>query len=122
MKSSFRQHSVLPGFGITLGITIFYLSIIVLLPLGGLLLTTSTMGWEAFRDTILDPRVLASFRLTFGASLLAAVINAVFGSIVAWVLVRYRFPGKRVIDAMVDLPFALVEFVVLLSDAAVFRL
>lgn len=107
MKSAFRQHTVLPGFGITLGVTIFYLSIIVLLPLGGLVLTTSTMGWGAFQETVLDSRVLAAFRLTFGASLAAALINAVFGSIVAWVLVRYRFPGKRVVDAMVDLPFAL---------------
>jgi sulfate/thiosulfate transport system permease protein len=107
MKYSFRQPSVLPGFGITLGLTIFYLSLIVLLPLGGLLLRTSTMGWEAFVDTIVDPRVLAAFRLSFGTAFVAAAINAVFGSVVAWVLVRYKFPGRRVVDAMVDLPFAM---------------
>ena len=107
MKLVARQHTVLPGFGITLGFTIFYLTIIVLLPLGALVLRTSTMGWDAFVATILDPQVLAAYRLSFGASFLAALINAVFGTIVAWVLVRYSFPGKRVIDAMVDLPFAL---------------
>jgi sulfate transport system permease protein len=107
VKLVVRQHTVLPGFGITLGFTIFYLTIIVLLPLGALVLRTSTMGWDAFVATILDPQVLAAYRLSFGASFLAALINAVFGTIVAWVLVRYSFPGKRVIDAMVDLPFAL---------------
>jgi sulfate transport system permease protein len=98
---------VLPGFGITLGFTLFYLSLIVLLPLGALVLRTSTMGWDAFVATVLDPRVVASYRLSFGASFLGASINAVFGTIVAWVLVRYTFPGKRLVDAMVDLPFAL---------------
>lgn len=107
MKLAARQYSVLPGFGLTLGFTIFYLTLIVLLPLTALVLRTSTMGWAAFIDTVLDPRVLASYRLSFGASFLAAVINAFFGTIVAWVLVRYTFPGKRVVDAMVDLPFAL---------------
>ncbi len=107
MKVALKGHSVLPGFGITLGFTMVYLSLLVLIPLGGLVLMTSTMGWDAFVDTVLDPRVLASFRLSFGAAFAGATINAVFGSIVAWVLVRYKFPGKRVIDAMVDLPFAL---------------
>lgn len=107
MRVALKGHSVLPGFGITLGFTMVYLSLLVLIPLGGLVLMTSTMGWDAFVDTVLDPRVLASFRLSFGAAFAGATINAVFGSIVAWVLVRYKFPGKRVIDAMVDLPFAL---------------
>ena len=107
MKFALRRHTVLPGFGATLGFTVFYLSLIVLLPLGGLVLKTSTMGWDSFWDTILDPRVLAAFRLSFGTAFVAALLNAVFGSLVAWVLVRYPFPGKRVIDAMVDLPFAL---------------
>jgi sulfate/thiosulfate transport system permease protein len=107
MKLVKRQHSVLPGFGLTLGFTILYLTLIVLLPLSALVLRTSAMGWTAFVDTILDPRVLASYRLSFGASFVAATINAVFGTIVAWVLVRYTFPGKRVVDAVVDLPFAL---------------
>lgn len=107
MKVALKGHSVLPGFGITLGFTMVYLSLLVLIPLGSLVLMTSTMGWGAFVDTVLDPRVMASYRLSFGAAFAGAMINAVFGSIVAWVLVRYSFPGKRVIDAMVDLPFAL---------------
>jgi len=102
-----KQHSVLPGFGLTLGFTLLYLSLLVLLPLAALLLKTSTMGFEAFWATVVDPRVLASFRLSFGGAFLAAAINAVFGFVVAWVLVRYHFPGKRIVDAMVDLPFAL---------------
>jgi sulfate/thiosulfate transport system permease protein len=102
-----RQHTVLPGFGLTLGFTLFYLGLIVLLPLGALVLKTSTMGWEAFFATVTDPRVLSAFRLSFGTAFLGASINAVFGTIVAWVLVRYTFPGKRLVDAVVDLPFAL---------------
>src|SRR5687768_17020031 len=107
MRFSFRQHSVLPGFGLTMGFTVLYLSLIVLLPLAALFLKTSTMGWSAFWSTISDPRVLASYRLSFGTALAGALINAVFGFTVAWVLVRYRFPGKKVVDALVDLPFAL---------------
>jgi sulfate transport system permease protein len=103
----FKQHSVLPGFGLTLGYTVFYLSLIVLVPLSALFFRTAAMGWEPFWRTVTDPRVVASYRLTFGASLLGATINAVFGFVVAWTLVRYSFPGKRIIDAMVDLPFAL---------------
>lgn len=102
-----RQFSVLPGFGLTLGYSMLYLSIIVLIPLSGLFLKTATMTWADFWHTVTDPRVVASYKLTFGAALIAAVINAVFGFIVAWSLVRYRFPGKRIVDAMVDLPFAL---------------
>jgi len=98
---------VLPGFGPTLGFTVFYLSVIVLLPLAGLGLRTATMGWEAFIETVVDPRVIASYRVTFITAFFAALINSIFGAIVAWVLVRYQFPGRRVIDAAVDLPFAL---------------
>lgn len=102
-----RQFSVLPGFGLTLGYSMLYLSLIVLIPLSGLFLKTATMTWADFWNTVTDPRVVASYKLTFGAALVAAVINAVFGFIVAWSLVRYRFPGKRIVDAMVNLPFAL---------------
>lgn len=102
-----RQRGVLPGFGLTLGYTILYLSLIVLIPLSALFLKTATAPWEHIWATISSPRVLASFRLTLGASLVAALINALFGLGVAWMLVRYSFPGKRVIDAVVDLPFAL---------------
>lgn len=102
-----RSPSVLPGFRLTLGFTLFYLGLIVLIPLSGLFLKTATMTWEDFVNTVTAPRVLASYELSFGASFIAAGLNAVFGFLVAWVLVRYRFPGKRIIDALVDLPFAL---------------
>ncbi|AZP12532.1 sulfate ABC transporter permease subunit CysT [Undibacterium parvum] len=98
---------VIPGFHLSLGFTLFYLGLIVLIPLSAVFLKTFSMTWEAFWTTVTSERVMASYRLTFGASLLAALINVVFGGIVAWVLVRYKFPGKRVIDALVDLPFAL---------------
>ena len=98
---------VLPGFKITLGFTLFYLSVIVLIPLSALLFKTFTLTWEQFVNAVSSPRVLASYQLTFGAAFLAAVFNAVFGLLVAWVLVRYSFPGKKIIDALVDLPFAL---------------
>jgi sulfate/thiosulfate transport system permease protein len=98
---------VLPGFGLTMGITVLYLSLIVLIPLATLPVRTFTMSWQAFRDTITDPRVIASYRLSLGASLAAAIVNAIFGSIVAWVLARYTFPGRRIVDALIDLPFAL---------------
>jgi sulfate transport system permease protein len=102
-----KRHSVLPGFGLSMGYTVFYLCLIVLIPLAALLAKTATMGWSEFWTTVTSPRVLASYRLTFGASLIAATLNAVFGFAVAWVLVRYKFIGKRLIDAVVDLPFAL---------------
>jgi sulfate/thiosulfate transport system permease protein len=102
-----RRPGVIPGFGLALGFTLVYLSLIVLIPLGAAVLKTSQMTWPAFIDAVTAPRVLASYRLTFGASLAAATVNAVFGLIVAWVLVRYRFPGRRIADALVDLPFAL---------------
>ncbi len=102
-----RQPSVLPGFRLTLGFTVFYLCLIVLIPLMTLPLRTASMGWSAMWTTITDPRVVASYKLSVGAALAAASVNAVFGLIVAWVLARYRFPGKRVVDAFIDLPFAL---------------
>ena len=98
---------VLPGFGITLGYTLFYLGIIVLIPLSALIFKTFTLTWEQFWAAISAPRVMASYRLTFGASFLAALVNLVFGLLIAWVLVRYKFPGKKIVDALVDLPFAL---------------
>jgi sulfate transport system permease protein len=102
-----KSPSALPGFGLTMGYTLFYLSVIVLIPLAALLLKTSGMGWDAFWKAALNPRVVASYKLTFGASLVAAVVNAVLGFVVAWTLVRYKFPGRRLLDAIVDLPFAL---------------
>jgi sulfate transport system permease protein len=101
------RHNVLPGFGLTLGFSVFYLSFVVLLPLSTLALESASLGWHDFWETVGSPRVLASYRLSFGASLAGATVNAVFGAVVAWVLVRYRFPGRRVVDALVDLPFAL---------------
>jgi sulfate transport system permease protein len=98
---------VLPGFKLTLGFTLFYLSIIVLIPLSALLFKTFTLTWEQFIAAVTSPRVVASYQLTFGASFLAALVNAVFGLLIAWVLVRYQFPGKKIVDALVDLPFAL---------------
>jgi sulfate transport system permease protein len=102
-----RRHSVLPGFALTLGFSLFYLSLVVLIPLAALGLKAASFGWDALWQATTAPRALAAYRLTFGASLAAALVNAVFGLVVAWVLVRYRFPGRRVIDALVDLPFAL---------------
>ena len=106
-SSWFRQPSILPGFGLTLGFTTFFLSALVLLPLAALVFKTSALSWHEFVAILLDERAVASYRLTFGAAFLAAVINAVFGFIVAWTLVRYRFPGRRLLDSLVDLPFAL---------------
>jgi sulfate transport system permease protein len=101
------SRSVLPGFGVSLGITCTYLSLMVLLPLATIFARTATLSWAEFWSTVGNPRVLASYRVTFGASFLAALVNTVFGFLVAWVLVRYRFPGRRLVDALVDLPFAL---------------
>jgi len=98
---------VLPGFNLTLGYTLFYLSIIVLIPLTALIFKTLSLTWDQFMGAVSAPRVMASYRLTFGASLIAACVNAVFGLLIAWVLVRYTFPAKRIVDALVDLPFAL---------------
>jgi sulfate transport system permease protein len=102
-----KRHSVLPGFGLTFGFTIVYLGLVVLVPLSTLFFRSASLGPAAFWATVTSPRVVASYELTFGASLAGAAVNAVFGLIVAWVLVRYRFPGQRLVDALVDLPFAL---------------
>jgi sulfate transport system permease protein len=102
-----RSRSALPGFGLSLGFTLFYLSAIVLIPVTALILRPWSLGWDGFWEVVTSPRVLASLRLSFGASAIAAAINSVFGLLVAWVLVRYRFPGKALLDALVDLPFAL---------------
>ena len=106
-RTLLKRYSVLPGFDLALGFTLTYLSLIVLIPLAAVFLKASTMTWTAFGDAVSTPRVLASYRLTFGASFGAAALNAFFGLVVAWVLVRYRFPAKRLVDALVDLPFAL---------------
>ncbi len=115
-----KPHSVLPGFTPALGYTIFYLSLIVLIPLSATFLKTTILSWDEFWATVTAPRVMASYRLSFGAALIGAVINAVFGLLVAWVLVRYRFPGKRLIDALVDLPFALPTAVAGIALTAVY--
>jgi sulfate transport system permease protein len=107
MRAALQRRRVLPGFGLSLGFTLLYLSLIVLVPLSTLALKTASMGWAPFWATVTSPRVLASYRLTFGTSLAAAALNGVFGLVVAWVLARYRFPGQRIVDALVDLPFAL---------------
>lgn len=104
---TFKQHSILPGFNLALGFTLLYLSLIVLIPLSAAFIRTAELSWPEFWSIVTTPRVVASYRLTFGASFAAAVVNAVFGLLVAWVLVRYHFPGKRIVDALVDLPFAL---------------
>src|SRR5581483_4403018 len=109
-KGSFmarKRRNILPGFGLTLGLSLTYLSLIVLIPLTTIFFKTATLGWGAFIGTVTAPRAVASYRLSLGASLIAALINAIFGFLVAWVLVRYRFPGRRIVDGLVDLPFAL---------------
>jgi len=105
--SRFKQYSILPGFNLALGFTLLYLSLIVLIPLSAVFIRTAELTWPEFWSIVTTPRVLASYRLTFGASFAAATINAFFGLLVAWVLVRYHFPGKKIVDALVDLPFAL---------------
>jgi sulfate transport system permease protein len=102
-----RRRRILPGFGLTLGVSVLYLSLIVLIPLSTTFVKTSEMGWEAFWRTITAPRMMAAYKISLGASFGAALINAVFGLLIAWVLVRYQFPGKKLVDAAVDLPFAL---------------
>jgi sulfate/thiosulfate transport system permease protein len=107
MAVVFKQKSILPGFGLALGYTVFYLCLIVLIPLAAMFLKASALSWHQFWRVVSSPRAVASYRLSFGASLIAALINLVFGVLVAWVLVRYNFPGKRLFDSVVDLPFAL---------------
>ena len=106
-RALLRRHSVLPGFDLALGFTLLYLGLVVLVPLSAAFLKTATMSWPAFWGAVTSPRVLASYRLTFGASFAAALLNAFFGLVIAWVLVRYEFPARRFVDALVDLPFAL---------------
>ena len=112
--------SILPGFGLTLGYTLVYLSLIVLIPLSAAFLRTFELGWSDFREVVTAPRVLASLRISFGAALIAALVNSIFGLLVAWVLVRYEFPGRRLMDALVDLPFALPTAVAGISLAALY--
>ena len=102
-----RPRNVLPGFGLSLGFTLTYLALVVLIPLSAVFLKTATLTWDEFWAVISAPRVVASYKLSFGASLLAAGINAVFGLLLAWALVRYEFPGRKLVDTLVDLPFAL---------------
>ena len=102
-----KQRSILPGFGLSLGYTMLYLGLIVLLPLSAAVVKTTQLTWAEFWGTVSSPRIVAAYKLSFGASAVAALINVVFGLLVAWVLVRYRFPGRRFIDGLVDLPFAL---------------
>jgi sulfate transport system permease protein len=104
---TFRQHSVLPGFNLALGFTLLYLSLVVLIPISAAFIRTAELTLPEFWNVVTTPRVLASYRLTFGASFAAALLNAIFGLLIAWVLVRYPFPGKKLVDALVDLPFAL---------------
>ena len=115
-----RKFNALPGFGLTMGFTLFYLSAIVLIPMAALFLKTFQLSWADFWRVVTTDRALAAYRLTFGASLIAAFINAVFGTILAWVLVRYHFPGRKFIDALVDFPFALPTAVAGLTLASLF--
>jgi sulfate transport system permease protein len=120
MSATFRQHSILPGFGLAMGFTVFYLSLIVLIPLSATFLKTFSTGWAPFWETVTGPRALASYRLSLGASFIAATVNSVLGLLTAWVLVRYEFPGKRIVDALVDLPFALPTAVAGITLTAMF--
>ncbi|ARP85977.1 sulfate ABC transporter permease subunit CysT [Bordetella genomosp. 9] len=113
-----RTPRVLPGLNLTLGYTLFYLGALVLLPLSALVIKAAGLSWDAFVAAVTSPRVLSAYRITFGAALIAAVVNLFFGLLVAWVLVRHSFPGKRVLDALVDLPFALPTAVAGISLAA----
>lgn len=115
-----RSFSVIPGFGLSLGYTLVYLSLIVLIPLSAVFIFTSQMGWESFWKTVSSPRVVATYQLSFGTSLIAAAINSVFGLLLAWSLVRYSFPGKKIVDALVDLPFALPTAVAGISLTALY--
>ena len=115
-----RSPDVLPGFGLSLGYTVVYLSLILLIPLAALVLKATAGGWQGFAAVLASPRVLASLKLTFGAAFIAAAVNAVFGFLTAWVLVRYRFPGRRLLDAIVDLPFALPTAVSGIALTAIF--
>jgi sulfate transport system permease protein len=119
-RTLLKRHTVLPGFDLALGFALLYTSLIVLIPLSAAFLKTFTLTWQQFLDATTTPRVVASYRLTFGASFLAALLNAFFGLIIAWVLMRYRFPAKRLIDALVDLPFALPTAVAGIALTAIY--
>jgi sulfate/thiosulfate transport system permease protein len=120
MRLLLKRHSVLPGFGLTLGYTLVYLSLVVLIPLTTIFLRTKALSWGRFFDVITAPDVLAAYKLSFGASLAAAAVNVVFGLLVAWVLARYSFPGRRLVDGLVDLPFALPTAVAGIALTAVY--
>ena len=120
MTFSFKQRSILPGFGLSLGFTVLYLCLIVLIPLSATFLKTASLTWNQFWNVVTAPRALASYRLSFGASAIAASINLVFGLLVAWVLVRYSFPGRRLLDSLVDLPFALPTAVAGIALTAIY--
>ena len=119
IRASRRRPSVLPGFGLAMGVTVLYLSLIVLIPLSTAVLKAASVSWAQFWAAVASPRVTASYRLTFGASAVAALVNVVFGTLAAWVLVRHPFPGRRVVDALVDLPFALPTAVAGLALTAI---
>jgi sulfate transport system permease protein len=120
VTATFRKPSVIPGFGLALGFALTYLSLIVLIPLAGLVLKSASLGWHDFWRIALDARTVAALRVSFGLSIAAAAINAVFGLIVAWVLVRYEFPGRKLLDAFIDLPFALPTAVAGISLTAIY--
>ncbi|CAH0339898.1 sulfate ABC transporter permease subunit CysT [Rhizobium sp. CECT 9324] len=120
LMKNWRQPSILPGFGLTLGYTITYLTLIILIPLAALVLRTASLGWTDFFAVVMDERTQLALRISFGAALIAALVNVVFGVIVAWVLVRYQFPGRRLLDAVVDLPFALPTAVAGIALAALY--
>ncbi len=120
MLISAKNRSVIPGFGLTLGYAVLYLSLVVIIPLSAVIFKTAGLSWGSFWSTIASPRVTASYRLTFSVSIAAALLNGVFGVMTAWVLVRYRLPGKRIIDAIVDLPFALPTAVAGITLATIY--
>jgi len=120
MASVLKRRTILPGFGLAMGFTLFYLCLIVLIPLSATFLKTTTLTWSQFWGTVTNARALASYRLSFGASFIGASINLLFGLLVAWVLVRYEFPGKRILDSLVDLPFALPTAVAGIALTAVY--
>lgn len=120
MSTARTSRSVLPGFGLSLGFTLAYLGLIVMVPLSAAFIRTFGMSWDDFFNAVASPRVLASYRLSFGASFAAATVNSIFGLIVAWVLVRYSFPGRRIVDALVDLPFALPTAVAGIALTAIY--
>src|SRR5665213_1803239 len=120
MDLQFKKPSVLPGFGLAMGWTITYLCLIILIPLSTIVMKSASLCWIGFWHVISSPRAVATYRLSLGASLMAAIINGAFGLIVAWVLVRYRFPGRRLVDALVDLPFALPTAVAGIALTAIF--